>query len=91
MFYLAEALLLVEGLSFSKHSAVIAAFGRHFVRTGRLPDEFHAHLREAQDQRNIGDYGTGDAPGAEQAEEQIRRAERFLDTVRQWLARGATA
>jgi uncharacterized protein (UPF0332 family) len=26
-FYVAEALLLAEGLSFSKHTAVIAAFG----------------------------------------------------------------
>lgn len=33
MFYLAEALLLGEGLAYSKHSAVIAAFGRHFVKS----------------------------------------------------------
>lgn len=32
MFYVAEALLLGEGLSFSKHSAVIAAFGRNGIR-----------------------------------------------------------
>lgn len=89
MFYLAEALLLDDGLAFSKHSAVIAAFGQHFVRTGRLPAEIHAHLREAQDQRNIGDYGTGDAPGAEQAGGQIRRAEQFLDAARRLLAGNA--
>jgi uncharacterized protein (UPF0332 family) len=34
MFYVAEALLLSQGLSFSKHSAVIAAFGQRFVRPG---------------------------------------------------------
>ncbi len=33
MFYLAEALLLTKGLRFSKHSAVIAAFGEHFAKT----------------------------------------------------------
>ena len=32
MFYLAEALLLARHLTFSKHSAVIAAFG---MRTGK--------------------------------------------------------
>ena len=32
MFYIAEAFLEGEGLSFSKHAAVIAAFGRHFAR-----------------------------------------------------------
>lgn len=34
MFYCAEALLLTKDLKFSKHSAVIAAFGRDFVKTG---------------------------------------------------------
>jgi uncharacterized protein len=34
MFYVAEAFLLEEGLAFSKHSAVIAAFGRQFTKTG---------------------------------------------------------
>lgn len=34
MFYVAQAFLLGEGLSFSKHSAVIAAFGQQFAKTG---------------------------------------------------------
>jgi uncharacterized protein (UPF0332 family) len=33
MFYVAQAFLAGEGLSFSKHSAVIAAFGQHFAKT----------------------------------------------------------
>jgi uncharacterized protein (UPF0332 family) len=41
MFYIAEAFLLGEGLAFSSHSAVIAAFGRHFAKTERVPPEFH--------------------------------------------------
>ena len=91
MFYLAEALLLGEGLAFSKHSAVIAAFDQHFAKSGRLPAELHAHLREAQDQRNIGDYGTGDGPGSEQTNEQILRAEAFLKVARQRLAEDRSA
>ena len=43
MFYVAEAILLGEGLTFSKHSAVIAAFGEHFVKPGRIPPEFHRY------------------------------------------------
>jgi uncharacterized protein (UPF0332 family) len=34
MFYAVEALMLDRDLSFSKHSAVIAAFGKQFVKTG---------------------------------------------------------
>jgi uncharacterized protein (UPF0332 family) len=44
MFYVAEAFLEGEGLSFSKHSGVIAAFGQHFAHTGKVPIEFHRHL-----------------------------------------------
>jgi uncharacterized protein (UPF0332 family) len=56
MFYLAEGLLLKEKLAFAKHSAVIAAFGREFAKTGRIPEQYHAYLREAAEARSIGDY-----------------------------------
>jgi uncharacterized protein (UPF0332 family) len=59
MFYVAEALLLGKGLSFSKHTAVIAAFGRRFARPGVVPAEFHRYLIDGQDMRTVGDYGTG--------------------------------
>ncbi len=48
MFYVAQALLEGEGLSFSKHSAVIAAFGQHFAHTGKVPVTFHRFLIDAQ-------------------------------------------
>lgn len=48
MFYLAQAFLEGEGLAFSRHSAVIAAFGQHFARTGRVPAHYHKYLIEAQ-------------------------------------------
>lgn len=41
MFYVAEAFLLGEGLTFSKHSAVIASFGQRFAKPGRVPVELH--------------------------------------------------
>jgi uncharacterized protein (UPF0332 family) len=57
MFYTAEALLLSRDLSFSKHSAVIAAFGQHFVKTGTIDAAFHHYLLDAFDLRNLSDYG----------------------------------
>ena len=59
MFYVAEALLLEKGLSFSSHSAVKANFGKEFARTGILNLKFHQYLIKAQDRRNIGDYAIG--------------------------------
>lgn len=79
MFYIAEAFLSGEGLSFSSHAAVIGAFGREFARTNRVPVEFHRFLIDAQDLRNAGDYGQLNAVTAQQANEQIIRAEQFLE------------
>lgn len=78
MFYIAQAFLEGEGLSFSKHSAVIAAFGREFAKPGRVLPEFHRFLIEAQELRNTSDYGQFNAVTIDQATEQIDRAEKFL-------------
>jgi uncharacterized protein (UPF0332 family) len=79
MFYIAEAFLEGEGLSFSKHSAVISAFGREFARTGRVPVEYHQFLIKAQELRNTGDYGGLNTVTTEQANEQIVYAQQFLE------------
>ena len=78
MFYVAEALLLSKGLAYSKHSAVIAAFGKEFAKTGVLPAEFHGHLREAFDARSVADYQAQADLTEETAMTHISRAERFL-------------
>jgi uncharacterized protein (UPF0332 family) len=57
MFYIAAAFLEGKGLSFSKHSAVIAAFRREFARPQRVLPEFHRFLIEAQELCATGDYG----------------------------------
>ena len=56
MFYCAEALLLTENLSFSKHSASIAAFGKEFIKTGLLLPALHSYLSDAFKDRQTGDY-----------------------------------
>ncbi|MDJ1181181.1 HEPN domain-containing protein [Roseofilum sp. BLCC_M91] len=58
MFYIATAFLEGEGLSYSKHSAVIAAFGRIFARTNRIPVELHRYLIDAERIRLRADYNT---------------------------------
>jgi uncharacterized protein (UPF0332 family) len=78
MFYIAEAFLEDEGLSFSK-SAVISAFDREFARTGRVPVKFHQYLIRAQELRNAGDYGELDAVTSDRAAESIAQAEEFLE------------
>jgi uncharacterized protein (UPF0332 family) len=89
MFYVAEALLLEDALNYSKHSAVIAAFGKHFVKTGRAPAHFHRYLIDAQDSRLIGDYDPMPTLSSRKASQQIERAEQFLEFGEEFL-RGNT-
>ena len=74
MFYLAEAFLISEGLSFSKHSAVISKFGERFAKTNRLPSEYHRYLIEAEQSRIRADYDAAFNPTEVEAKENIERA-----------------
>ncbi|MGB2927129.1 MAG: HEPN domain-containing protein [Limnothrix sp.] len=60
MFYIAEAFLWEKDLSFSSHSAVIAAFGKEIVKTGIVPTQLHRQLINAQRKRTQADYGIED-------------------------------
>lgn len=46
MFYITEVLLYSKGLSFSSHTAVIAAYGKEFAKTRLLNPEHHRRLKE---------------------------------------------
>lgn len=85
MFYIASAFLEGEGLAFSRHAAVIAAFGQQFARTGRVPVDFHRYLIDAQDTRNKADYNV--EPNITQADtaQLITRAEQFLEFAQQQI------
>jgi len=86
MFYVAEAFLLGEGLAFSKHSAVIAAFGQRFAKTKRVSPEFHRYLIEGEASRNVGDYDVSPGLSKDEAVKQIIRAAKFLELAERLLA-----
>ncbi|MEW5960967.1 MAG: HEPN domain-containing protein, partial [Chloroflexota bacterium] len=79
MFYVAQAFLLGEGLTPSKHSTVISAFGERFAKSNRLPIKFHRYLIDAQDQRLTADYKTGAHLTKTVVEEMINHAKEFLE------------
>ncbi len=85
MFYVAEALLFEQGLSFRKHSGVHAAFGKHFAKTEELNPKFHRYLLEAFESRIEGDYGVDVFLSDQSVEELIRRAREFLQGARGYL------
>lgn len=85
MFYVASAFLEGDNLVFSRHSAVIAAFGQEFARTGRVPVEFHRYLIAAEQIRRQGDYNINPELTTEQAAEQIFYAEQFIELAERLL------
>lgn len=81
MFYIAEAFLLGENLSFSKHSSVISKFGERFIRTNKIPSKFHRYLINAEQMRLKGDYDRSERLELEDANLLIQRAEEFLELI----------
>lgn len=87
MFYVAEALLLEIERSYSKHSSVISAFGREYSKTGTLDPKFHRWLLDAQDLRNVGDYGIHTHVPKEKAESVCAWAEEFIQAAEAYLSK----
>jgi uncharacterized protein (UPF0332 family) len=86
IFYIAEALLLSKGLTFSSHSAIIAAYGKEFAKTGLLDPKFHRYIIEAQKRRQTGHYGDeGEEVTIEEARESFEWAEEFMQAVKAYL------
>lgn len=85
LFYIAEALLLAEGVSYSSHAAVIAGFGKVFAKPQRLDSRFHRYLIDAQDIRNLSDYGVGIGVSREQVAELLTWCDEFLAAATRFL------
>lgn len=78
MFHAAEAMLADIGQSYSSHGAVQGAFGREFCKTGHIRKDFHRWLLDAQDLRNLGDYGAMQHVAKEDAEQACERCDIFV-------------
>ena len=85
MFYTAQAFLLGRERRFSKHSAVIAAFGQEFAKDDEALREFHHGIVEAQDARNVGDYQVDVIRSGEGVQAHLDRADRFIQVAEQTL------
>ena len=86
MFYVAQALLLSRDQSYSKHSAVISAFGREFSKTGILDPKFHRRLIDGQDLRNAGDYGIDTHVAQKDAESVCAWAGELIEAAETYLS-----
>jgi len=81
LFYQVSALLLAKGLSFSKHSGVLATFNKEFVKTGRINKELGKFYNRMFEHRRSGDYGELVEFEEEDVRKWLKTAEKFLDVI----------
>ena len=89
MFYAAKALLLLDGIDVSKHSAVTAAFGREYAKTGKIDPRYHRMLLDGFEWRQKSDYDVYWLATREMAERCQQNAEAFLVEIRREMAQRA--
>ncbi|UFP94653.1 HEPN domain-containing protein [Gloeobacter morelensis] len=89
MYYAAQAFLLDQNLQAKTHAGVIALFGQHVARTGRVDAVMHRQLLDAQDLRILADYDLDAQIGQKAVENLLEQAESFLQIAKQLVGRGA--
>lgn len=77
MFHAATALLRLRQMVFSRHNAVIVAFGREFVVTGLFAQEHHKALVEGFELRQLAEYSPGVGVGEQRARRLVDQAAAF--------------
>lgn len=87
LFYLVLALFLKTGVSVksSKHSGVISAFDKEFIRTGKLDQQCSKILHDLFDARQEADYKEFMKLTAADAKELVDQAEHFFGKVKALL------
>lgn len=83
MFYIASAFLESRELAFSKHSAVIAAFGKYFAKTNLVDAKYHRYLIDAQKARCQADYNTTLEFTDQEVNDYLQQAAEFLTLANQ--------
>ena len=85
VFYAANGLLATQGLARSKHSGVIAAFRRHFVKTGHIEVGYSRIYERVRDDRQVSDYDVEAFIEPARARTDLEDARRFVQRVERFL------
>jgi uncharacterized protein (UPF0332 family) len=80
-------MLATQGLARSKHSGVISAFRKHFVKPGLIEAEYSEIYGRVMDHRHVSDYELDLPIEHQQAYADLHDAERFVQQIEQWLKR----
>ena len=85
IFHASRAVLILDGLDFKKHSAVIAHFRLEYVKTGVFSAEMSKILGKAFEIRTEADYEDFFIISKEEVEKQLEDAKHFVNQMEQYL------
>ncbi len=84
-FYSVTALLKTKGLSFSKHTAVLSAFRRYFIKTGVFRTAYSNLYKRLFDLRQASDYDVLTAVDEDEVKKRFAETVAFVDEIETWL------
>lgn len=85
VFHMLQAALLTMELSFSKHLTVINGFSNQFIKSGIFPREFSKEIKRLKKNREVGDYEYLKVIQREQAEEDLKSAEKIVGAIELYI------
>jgi uncharacterized protein (UPF0332 family) len=85
VFHSLQAALLIKGLSFSKHSAVMSAFNKEFIYGGVFAKYFYDKIMRLFHDRQIGDYEYEKYINHESSEADVGDAEAIICAIGEYL------
>lgn len=89
MFHTIRALLILDGMDFKKHSAVIANFRKNYIKTGVFDLTYSSMIGDASRLRGKSDYDDFIQISQEEAKSQIDNAEAFYNTIQPFIMQKA--
>ena len=84
-FYVAQALLLTEGLKFSSHGQILGQYGLRFAQPEKLDRRFHRVLKRAFELRHVADYDVESSIDPDTVAELIEEGKAFLEAATRYL------
>lgn len=85
IFHSLRGLLAYNEFDSKKHSGIISYFNQYYIKTGKLEKEYSMILNEAFMIRNKSDYDDFYIASKEEAEDQIEKAEKFIEGIKVFI------
>lgn len=85
VFHILQAVLLTKNLSFAKHSGVISAFSKFFIKERIFPEDFGRKIKDLRKDRELGDYDYFCHISSERAATDLKNAEEIMKAIKKYL------